>query len=87
MISAGVYGYPKREAAEIAVKSAKEWLEENDDYDIKVCFGEQGCLFHCLLQRRMFLGDIQGGDRDDPVCDAYRYNLYCHAAFPPLRRI
>ncbi len=37
-ISTGVYGYPKREAAEIAVKSVKEWLEKNADYGIKVCF-------------------------------------------------
>ena len=37
-ISTGVYGYPKREAAEIAVKTAQAWLEENADYDIKVCF-------------------------------------------------
>ena len=37
-ISTGVYGYPKREAAEIAVKTAKAWLEDNAGYDIKICF-------------------------------------------------
>lgn len=28
-ISTGVYGYPKMEAAEIAVRTVKNWLEEN----------------------------------------------------------
>ena len=37
-ISTGVYGYPKREAAEIAVKTAKTWLEDNASYDVKICF-------------------------------------------------
>lgn len=37
-ISTGVYGYPKREAAEIAVKTAKAWLDDNAGYDIKICF-------------------------------------------------
>ncbi len=37
-ISTGAYGYPKREAAKIAVKTAKTWLEDNVGYDIKICF-------------------------------------------------
>ena len=37
-ISAGVYGYPKKEAAKIAIGSVKEWLESNSDYDMDVIF-------------------------------------------------
>lgn len=35
-ISTGVYGYPKREAAEIALTTVKEWLEKNAGYEMEV---------------------------------------------------
>ena len=35
-ISTGVYGYPKREAAEIALATVKEWLEKNAGYEMEV---------------------------------------------------
>lgn len=37
-ISTGVYGYPKKEAAQIALSTVKEWLEDNSGYDIDVTF-------------------------------------------------
>ena len=37
-ISTGVYGYPKREAAQIALSTVKEWLAQNADYDMEVTF-------------------------------------------------
>lgn len=37
-ISTGVYGYPKEAAAELAVKSVKEWLNVNESYDMEVIF-------------------------------------------------
>jgi O-acetyl-ADP-ribose deacetylase (regulator of RNase III) len=37
-ISTGVYGYPKEEAAKIALSTVKEWLEENADYVIEIFF-------------------------------------------------
>lgn len=37
-ISTGVYGYPKKEAADIATTTVKEWLKTNSDYDIEVTF-------------------------------------------------
>ena len=43
-ISTGVYGYPLEEATGVVVKTVSKWLEENEDYDIKVifmCFGEK----------------------------------------------
>lgn len=39
-ISTGVYGYPKKEAAEVAVTTVKEWLTEHSD-QLKVIF----CVF------------------------------------------
>ena len=35
-ISTGVYGYPKEEASEIALRTVKEWIEAHPDYDIEV---------------------------------------------------
>ena len=37
-ISTGVYGYPKKEAAQIAITTVKEWLKENEGYDMEVTF-------------------------------------------------
>lgn len=40
-ISTGVYGYPKTEAAEIALKAINDWFVENEDYGMSVimsCF-------------------------------------------------
>lgn len=37
-ISAGVYGYPMREAAEIALKTACSWLMANPYYDMRIVF-------------------------------------------------
>ena len=42
-ISTGVYGYPKDKAAKVALSTIAHWLDENDDYDIKIimsCFDE-----------------------------------------------
>ena len=35
-ISTGVYGYPKKDAARIALTTVKEWLEKNSDYDMEI---------------------------------------------------
>ena len=42
-ISTGVYGYPKKEAAEIAFRSVTDFLSQSDDIDkiIFVCFDEE----------------------------------------------
>ncbi len=37
-ISTGVYGYPAQEAAEIAVRSVREWSRRNKEYDLTVIF-------------------------------------------------
>jgi len=37
-ISAGAYGYPAHEAAEIALNSTVEWLKQNEEYEINVEF-------------------------------------------------
>lgn len=43
-ISTGVYGYPLEDATEIAVGTVKEWIKENDTYEMEIifcCFGEK----------------------------------------------
>lgn len=35
-ISTGVYGYPKKAAAEIALAAMTNWLDENKNYDIEI---------------------------------------------------
>lgn len=42
-ISTGVYGYPKEEAAEIAVKTARGFLKEYDMEIILVAFSDADC--------------------------------------------
>ena len=37
-ISTGVYGYPKKEAAKIALLTVNQWIEANSGYDIEVTF-------------------------------------------------
>lgn len=37
-ISTGFYGFPKKEAVEIAVSTVKKWLAQNHDYDLLVVF-------------------------------------------------
>ena len=48
-ISTGVYGYPKKEAAKVALTAVREWMEENADYDIDVTivnFSEEDYLIN-----------------------------------------
>ena len=37
-ISTGAYGYPPDKASKIAIKTVKEWLKDNEDYEITVIF-------------------------------------------------
>lgn len=37
-ISTGVFGYPKEDAAKIAVKTVKKWMEDNSERELKVVF-------------------------------------------------
>ena len=48
-ISTGVYGYPKREAAQVAVDTLKEWLSNNPEYEIRIVlvgFDEGTCSIY-----------------------------------------
>ena len=38
LISAGIYGYPKDEAWKIALKACDDWIEKNQDYEIRIIF-------------------------------------------------
>ena len=46
-ISTGVYGYPLEDAAEIAVKTVVQWLEDHADYAMQVIF----CCFDARTER------------------------------------
>lgn len=37
-ISTGVYGYPKEEAAQIAVKTVTDFMASHPDFELEVCF-------------------------------------------------
>ena len=51
-ISTGVYGYSKKDAAKIALKTVREWLESNSDYDI-VNFSEEDYLIYQTVAAEM----------------------------------
>lgn len=38
VISSGIYGYPKREAWEVAVRSCRDFINDNSDYSIDITF-------------------------------------------------
>ena len=50
-ISTGVYGFPKDEAAEIAVKTVSEFISENNQIKqvIFVCFDQENYDLYCKL--------------------------------------
>ena len=45
-ISTGVFGYPKKEAATIAVNTVLDWMDENDDSGMKITF--------CVYNKEMY---------------------------------
>lgn len=52
-ISTGIYGYPKKEAAEIAVNTVREFLQQNDFINkvYFVCFDEENYQLYKSLMR------------------------------------
>ena len=38
LISTGIYGYPKKEAWEVALRSCDDWMKKNPDADLKIVF-------------------------------------------------
>ena len=38
VISSGIYGYPKKEAWQVAVRSCRDFIENNPDYPIEIVF-------------------------------------------------
>lgn len=38
VISSGIYGYPKKEAWQVAVRSCRDFIENNPDYPIEIAF-------------------------------------------------
>ena len=55
-ISTGVYGYPKKDAAKIALKTVKEWLEKNSGYEMEITivnFSEEDYLIYQTVAAEM----------------------------------
>lgn len=38
LISSGIYGYPKKEAWQCALKACDEWRKNNDEYELQIIF-------------------------------------------------
>ena len=38
LISAGIFGYPKTEAWQVAVRACRDWIDDNPDYDMDIVF-------------------------------------------------
>ena len=38
LISAGIFGYPKAEAWQVAMRACRDWISDNPDYDMDVVF-------------------------------------------------
>lgn len=38
LISAGIFGYPKTEAWQVAIRACRDWIRDNPDYDMNVTF-------------------------------------------------
>lgn len=45
LISTGVYGYPAKDAAKVAIKTSRYWLKANPDYEMHISL--------CALDKRM----------------------------------
>ncbi|WP_026529246.1 O-acetyl-ADP-ribose deacetylase [Butyrivibrio sp. VCD2006] len=55
-ISTGVYGYPKKDAAKVALKTVKEWFEANPEYEIEITivnFSEEDYLIYQRIAAEM----------------------------------
>lgn len=50
-ISTGVYGFPKRDAGEVAVAAVQDWVDENDDLEevTFVCFDDENLAIYSEL--------------------------------------
>lgn len=49
-ISTGVYGYPKPQAADVAIRSVNDFLNNNQNIEVViVCFDEENCKYYEAL--------------------------------------
>ncbi|WP_026499032.1 O-acetyl-ADP-ribose deacetylase [Butyrivibrio sp. WCD2001] len=56
-ISTGVYGYPKKEAAKVALAAVNDWIAENAEYEIEITivnFSEEDYLIYQKTAAEMF---------------------------------
>lgn len=53
VISAGIYGYPKEEAWKVAIKSCRDFIAENKDYEVDIVFAVYGSSFMLELGNKV----------------------------------
>lgn len=73
VISSGIYGYPKREAWEVAIRACNDFISNNPDYPIKI-------IFAVLSSESRFMGEsaIKDSSKNDfnQVLKKIEDNLY-----------
>ncbi|MDO5810355.1 MAG: macro domain-containing protein [Methanobrevibacter sp.] len=73
VISSGIYGYPKREAWEVAIRACNDFISNNPDYSIKI-------IFAVLSSESRFMGEsaIKDSSKNDfnQVLKKIEDNLY-----------
>lgn len=83
-ISAGVYGYPLREAAEIALETAADWMKVNPNYGMEIlfaCFTEEAVkIYHNIWGEMREYQSIRmtGHTNDGRLEKAIRFAMDCH---------
>lgn len=83
-ISAGVYGYPLRDAAEIALKTAADWMKVNSNYGMEIlfaCFTEEAVkIYHSIWGEMREYQSIRmtGHTNDGRLEKAIQFAMDCH---------
>ncbi len=56
LISSGIFGYPKREAWQVAVRACRDWIRENPDHEMDITFAVLDPGIQKLGQEALELG-------------------------------
>lgn len=56
LISAGIFGYPKKEAWQVAVRACRDWIRENPDHEMAITFAVLDPSIQKLGQEALGIG-------------------------------